>query len=335
MINSVFLIFFINLFFFIFFKKISKYYNLYDYPDFKRKIHKKPIALAGGLLFVLNILLVLLIDIFSFKILDQNYFINYFNYLSMFLVLFFFYILGYFDDKYKINANYKLIFMIMFITLSIYLDDSILLKDLRFTFITHHIYLGNFSHFLTVLCFILFINAFNMIDGINAQAISYIIFILIIFILNKILLNFCFLLLIPCIFFLILNIKNKTYLGDSGTLSLGYIFAYIFLKTYNLNLENKFKADEIFLIMSIPGFELLRLAITRLLNSKHPFSPDNLHIHHILIKNIKFLRSYFVIQLMFVFPYMSYLVTKNFYISFSSSLIIYIYLILHFNKNNS
>ena len=34
--------------------------------------------------------------------------------------------------------------------------------------------------------------------------------------------------------------------------------------------------------MLIPGLELIRLTISRLLQSRHPFSADRNHLHHIL-----------------------------------------------------
>ena len=55
MINYIFLFFILNLIFFIFLNKIAFYYNLYDLPDFKRKIHSKPTPLLGGLLIILNL----------------------------------------------------------------------------------------------------------------------------------------------------------------------------------------------------------------------------------------------------------------------------------------
>ena len=42
-----------------------------------------------------------------------------------------------------------------------------------------------------------------------------------------------------------------------------------------------------FLIMLIPGLELIRLTISRLLQSRHPFSADQNHLHHLMNKKIK------------------------------------------------
>ena len=35
--------------------------------------------------------------------------------------------------------------------------------------------------------------------------------------------------------------------------------------------------------MIIPGIDMLRVAIIRILKKKHPFAPDRTHIHHLLL----------------------------------------------------
>lgn len=332
MINYIFLFFILNSIFFIFVNKIAVYYNLYDLPDFKRKIHSKPIPLLGGFLIVLNLFLMLILNSFYENILDKKFFTIPISHLYMYLTLLFFFLLGFFDDKYQISPNKKLLLMIIFIIFLIYFDETVLLTKINFSFINYKLSFGVYSYPLTILCFMLFINAFNMIDGMNGQAISYAIFIFFLFICNNILMNFSILLLISFLFYLILNFSNKTYLGDSGSLLIGFLIAYIFLKTNNISDGQIFYSDEIFLIMLIPGLELVRVAFTRIIKKQHPFSADSTHIHHMLIKNINFVKSYFTIQILLIFPYIFYLVTKTFFISLCVSLAIYTLLIIFFNK---
>ena len=91
-------------------------------------------------------------------------------------------------------------------------------------------------------------------------------------------------------------------------------------------------SDEIFLIMMIPGFELVRLAVQRLNNKRHPFSPDNKHIHHLLLRRLSFLKSYFLIQFLLYFPFMIYLLKSNSVIALVVSSIIYAAVIFKFSK---
>ena len=333
MINLFLIILILNFFIIFFYKPISKLYNLFDYPDHKRKIHNKPIPLLGGLILLLNIFFIILSNYFSPILINFNFFGSINNFYYFFIVFISFFVIGYLDDKHKINANLKLILTSLFIIFLIYYDENILLKNIKFTFINHVFYLGDLSYFITLVCFLLFINAFNMLDGINGQAAFYAIFILLILILNNIISPFLLSFLIMLTFFLMLNLKNKIFLGDNGTLPLGFMISYLFLKSYN-NLNEVFLADEIFLIMSIPGYELFRLAIQRLINKKHPFYADNNHIHHLLLKKYKFIYTFFIIQLLLIIPYLSFLLFNSFLFSLSLSVTTYAVVIyLSYKKN--
>jgi UDP-GlcNAc:undecaprenyl-phosphate GlcNAc-1-phosphate transferase len=324
MTNYFIIIIFINFLLLVYYKSISKYYNLFDYPDFKRKLHSKPIPILGGLYIQINLIIILIFNSFEINIFNNDNFTLKKEF-YLFFFTFLFYILGFYDDKYSIKPNIKLILMSSMIFLLLYLDSSVLISTLSFSFFEEKIILGKYSYFLTVLCFLLFINAFNMLDGINGQATSYLIFIFIIFILKNILPLFFLALLICIILFLILNLKNKSYLGDSGTLSLSFLVSYIFIKSNELN--SIFYVDEIFLIMSIPGYELLRLAITRIIKKKHPFNADNNHIHHLLLNVFGYKKTYFIIQCLLLLPYLVFLIIKNFYVSITISLLLYCILI--------
>ena len=137
--------------------------------------------------------------------------------------------------------------------------------------------------------------------------------------------------IINLIFFLILNFKNKAYLGDSGTLLAGFLISYIFVKNYNVNIYENFSADEIFLIMSIPGFELLRLALKRIIQKKHPFKADRFHIHHLLSNKLDIKFTYLTVQLLLIFPYTVYLISKSFYISVLLSISLYFLFVYKFS----
>jgi UDP-GlcNAc:undecaprenyl-phosphate GlcNAc-1-phosphate transferase len=332
MIKYYFLFFLLNLLLFLFDKKISKTYNLFDYPDNIRKLHSKPMPVLGGLYLLLNLFFFYLIYFFFLSKNINFYFFSDDDFFFLLLGSTFFFALGYIDDKYHLSANIKLIVTIVILLTIFYFDKNLLLTNLQFTFYNKQIILGHFSYVVTILCFLLFINAFNMLDGINGQAISYTIFIFCIFISSKILFIFFIFLIISLIFILILNFKKKTYLGDSGALFLGFLIAFIFIKSYNLG--NKFYADEIFLIMLIPGFELLRLSIKRIANKRHPFMADSNHIHHIILRKFKFIWTYFIIQIILIIPYLIYLFNDSFFYSFIISVVIYFYTIHYFSKNN-
>jgi UDP-N-acetylmuramyl pentapeptide phosphotransferase/UDP-N-acetylglucosamine-1-phosphate transferase len=321
---------FINFFISYFYKPIASIYNLYDKPDFKRKLHKKKIPLLGGLFLSINLLLIIFLSFIYPETLDGNFFNNIKNYFSFFFISISFYFLGLIDDKYKLSPNFKLIAMVIFISIALFLDKDILLKNLNFLYFDYSLNLSNYTYFFTVFCFLLFINAFNMLDGINGQAATYFLFIMLLFLSKAILTNLVFVFAAYALFFLRLNFKNKTFLGDSGSLPLAFIISYLFIKSYNLGY--KFSVEEIYLIMSVPGYELLRLAISRILNKKHPFEADNLHLHHLILAKKKFLKTFLIIQFLLIFPYILLHLSNSFLFSLFGNLLIYFIIVYNFKK---
>ena len=144
----------------------------------------------------------------------------------------------------------------------------------------NELHLGMLSIPFTILCYLLFINAVNMFDGINLQLGSYSFIFLSFLILNNIEIIFCTLMLLSIVTYIILNFRNMSFMGDSGSLMLAYIFGYISIKYYNYNLIQN--ADEIFLLMLIPGLDLLRVTIIRIIKKQSIFNPDRIHIHHLI-----------------------------------------------------
>jgi len=327
------LIILFNLIIFLNIDFIIKKYGVYDYPDKIRKIHKKKTSLSGGLIIFLNILVIILCYSFQgsqFENLIKYFFNNNIIYLFLFLfhltVIFLF---GFFDDKFNISARKKIIFLLIFIFFLISLDSSLVISKINFSFSSDVFYLKEFKIFFTILCFLLFINAFNMFDGINLQSGLYSIYIFIIFFYFSE--NFLFLIiLIPLVTFLYFNFKNKIFLGNSGSYLIGFLISYFTIKMFN-NFNNIF-SDEIFLLMLMPGFDMLRLFIFRLLNKKNPFVSDSNHFHHLLYSNYNF--TYAIISNLFlsVMPFILGFFVPS-YIAFLFFLIIY-FSFLTFLKNN-
>ncbi len=321
-------ILFLNLIIFYNQKKIVKIYNLYDFPDQLRKKHTKPIPLFGGLIIFINILIYCFIEYFGLN--NLSFFSQKDEILIFLSFSFSFFLIGYIDDRNSLKPNYKLSLYIILIIFLVILDKDLIISKIDFSFSSYIFSFKSFSIFFTILCFLLFINSLNMLDGINGQTASYGIYISLIFLFFKINLIFFSILIIILLFFLYFNFKNKMFLGDSGTILLGFVISYFFIKSYNAGAQ--IYSDEIFLIMMIPGFELVRLAIHRLLKRRHPFSPDNEHIHHLILKKINFFKTYLLIQVVLFFPYLCYLLINNSIISLLLSTIVYCFLILKFSK---
>ena len=54
--------------------------------------------------------------------------------------------------------------------------------------------------------------------------------------------------------------------------------------------------------MLIPGIDMMRLFIFRLINNKNPFQPDKDHIHHLLLKKYGFTKTFLYIQSLIYIP---------------------------------
>ena len=139
-----------------------------------------------------------------------------------------------------------------------------------------------------------------MFDGINLQASSYsltIFLCIIIFYLDLFLAKIIFISLLSYSF---LNYKNKTFLGDSGSLLISFIIGYIFIKLYNYQLINF--ADEIVIYMLVPGIDLIRLFFKRILIKKNPLTPDRFHLHHLLLLKYSYSKSLLIIYGLITLP---------------------------------
>ena len=139
-----------------------------------------------------------------------------------------------------------------------------------------------------------------MFDGINLQSSIYSLIILFCILFFY---SFSFLIsviIISLIGFSYINFKNRSFLGDSGTLLLAFIISFTFIKLYNLEFINH--ADKIVIYMLIPGLDLIRLFIFRILRKKNPLSPDRLHLHHILINKFSLFKTLSIIIFLVTFP---------------------------------
>ena len=73
--------------------------------------------------------------------------------------------------------------------------------------------------------------------------------------------------------------------------------------------------------MMLPGIDMLRLFIFRILDKKNPFLPDKNHIHHLLLEKFTYWKTIIIINFAIIIPILLSLI--NF-----SNLIIIIFFIL-------
>ena len=281
---------FINILIFKFLIKTFVKLKIYDTPDFLRKIHSTNVPLVGGTIFIINIFFYLLLNIF---LEIETLFFNGLRELFAFLIgSISIFLIGLYDDRYFLKPNTKLILLSIIVRMSVSISDTFQVNHLNLLFYENIVSLQNFGIVFTIFCFLVFLNAFNMVDGINGLSVTYfLICIIYLILLNH---NFYFFsfLLIPAFIFLYFNFQNKAFLGDSGSLLLGFILSCLFIKFYN---EDLLYADQIILLMIVPGIDMLRVAYIRIINRKHPFNADQSHLHHLILKKYNTKIAYFII----------------------------------------
>ncbi len=322
-----FFIFLISLNIIIFFnyKYISNKIQVYDLPDNNRKIHNQKVTKIGGIIFFVNTILITFY-LENFK-LDENL-------ILFFFILFSTFFISLVDDLKDIKPIYRLISFYFLFLIWVIIDPNMQITSLRFITEDIDINIEKFSYLITPLFILIFLNALNLYDGINGQSASYLLLFLIFFYLNN--LNiYLYLYFIPfLIIFFFYNMANKIFLGDTGVTLFAVYISYLLIKDYNLY-QNLY-CDEIFLIMMLPGIDMLRVYIERLIKKKDPFLSDKSHLHHILMKKIP--KQYvFLYQFILIILILTsfYIYSINFLFIFFTVLILYFVTLFIFNVQNT
>ena len=270
-----FLIYFLLNFLIIFFcTKISYKLKLLDLPN-KRKVHSQPTAFTGGITISLILLFTLqLLDVFDKSlglILSLSFLIS---------------LVGLIDDKFSLNTGGKLSLQILPIFYLI-IFENLILQDIG-DYYYFKLELGTFAVPFTLLSVLFLINSFNYFDGLDGT-LSYttltVLAILFFLIEDQNLDLFLLIIIIPICVFLFFNFSifklPKLFLGDNGSLFLGFIVSFILIYAANQKL-----AHPILLAWSVTLFvyEFLSINIIRLKNNKNPFEAGQDHLHHLLLK---------------------------------------------------
>ena len=174
-----------------------------------------------------------------------------------------------------------------------------------------------------------------MFDGINLQLILFTILIFLIFIFKGFAPIFFILLLICLIFLAFLNYKNKVFLGDGGSYLISSIIGSTFIHQYD-SFQNFFYGDEIFIILLIPAFDMLRLFIVRIVNKKNPFKGDLNHLHHIVNRFTKNpTLTVLITTFLFILPSILLFLKLQTYLILILSILFYYLIILFFKLKST
>ena len=250
----------------------------------KRMSHTGEVPNIGGLNICFSYMLTYLL--FEYNSLDQNQFFL----IGMFAIM----AIGFIDDVLVLTPMAKLfgetlagIALIGF-------------ADIRITHL--HGLLGITeigiipSYLISLFILIAIINAVNLIDGIDGLAsglgILYCLFFAVYFgLAGELSWSIGSICMIGALaVFFIYNVfgsREKIFMGDSGSLLLGYLLTAFVFNAYHEVPEwlhmNAAPAVAI-CVLTVPIFDTIRVSLTRIKKHKSPFQPDKNHIHHLLLR---------------------------------------------------
>lgn len=262
--------------------RISVAKSFLDTPN-ERKLNKMPVPNLGGIALFLGISIATLIGLLKFPFPDWRYIS------SGMMILFF---IGFKDDILIIAPGKKFVaqLLVAFVMIG--------LGGIRVTDFHGLLGIGRLNYPLSftvsTLFFVSTINAINLIDGIDGLAallglVSSIVFAGLFYAADQPVYSIMGMATAGSLSaFAIYNIygrKNKIFMGDTGSLILGFLLSIFAVKINEIELTGSVISDKLPVVFSlallaIPLFDMTRLFIQRILNGKSPFAPDKNHIHH-------------------------------------------------------
>ena len=195
-------------------------------------------------------------------------------------------ILGILSDLKLIrSAKKKLLLQIFFILFYIVYND-VQLSDTRIDFLDMILRNNYINYFFVTFCILIIVNGSNFIDGMNTLCIGYYLLITSIIYYLKLsdlisIENISILyLFIVLLFAFIINLKNKFFLGDSGSYLIGFIFSILLINIYKWNpgLSPFF----IILLLWYPSYENLFSIFRKNILKRSAMFPDAKHAHQLI-----------------------------------------------------
>lgn len=263
--------------------KIAHMKSIVDNPD-ARKLNKVPVPVLGGVAVFFGIMFSL--SIAGYYIEGMN--IQFELIIAMMIMLY----TGVGDDILQLSPRLRFALQIFVVCLmmflcGIYIDDFYGLWGV-----------GELPWYvavaLTIFSCVGIINSINLIDGVDGLCSGYGVFASMMF-------AVCFMLMgdvsyavlafavagaiFPFMLHNMFGEKYKMFLGDGGSLVLGFICSLYVMRIIQSG-DDVVSGSTIsftLAVLSIPVFDTVRVMVARIINHRSPFSPDKTHLHHMFI----------------------------------------------------
>lgn len=262
---------------------IARRIDLLDKPGEKRKMHKTPVPLVGG------------IGIVIAATFASMLFAGFSGLRGFFLGLAVLLLTGFLDDLHDLNSRRKFFAQIVATILMVYFSKVALLSfgDLLGGVGIGPLVLPDTPWIIwpvTVFCVVGVINAINLVDGLDGLAggiscIAFLAFALLSFLEGNRVLTVVNLAFVGGIAgFLRYNwTPARIFMGDAGSLCLGFALAFMSLALTQG--EGKGVSPVVpLLILALPITDTITVMGKRMLMRRNPFRADHYHLHHILLR---------------------------------------------------
>lgn len=270
-------------------------FGYFDQPN-QRKVHHVAVPRLGGLAFLPSMAMgsvIAMLLFFSSTYENMDFHITA---ALMIMGATIVYLMGVMDDLLDLSANLKFVILavgsVMMPICNLQISNLYGLFGLE----TLPVWV---AYPLTVLVIMTIVNAINLIDGIDglASGISIICLSVLCYLFfdmrMEVFMMLSAALLGSVVMFFLFNVfgkagGHKIFMGDAGSLILGYVLSYLGIK-YMMTVEQDIYTDVNPLLIPyslfiVPVFDLVRVAVTRLLDGQPMFQADQRHIHHVLMR---------------------------------------------------
>ncbi|CCN47631.1 UDP-GlcNAc:undecaprenylphosphate GlcNAc-1-phosphate transferase [Vibrio nigripulchritudo MADA3029] len=265
-------------------RKVAKHIGLVDTPNL-RKLHTGAVPLVGGIsvCITLSHFILLKPDIIR----NSELFLACITFLTL---------LGALDDKFDISFKIRILCQALVSIVMIKLGGHSLYFLGDMFGVGSIIFESSWlSISITTLAVIGAINAFNMVDGIDGLlgGLSIVTFSAIAILLNidaqRDLAYLCVVIVVAMIPYICMNLgllgrKRKVFMGDAGSMLIGFSVIWILLSASQISRESNdalMRPVTALWLITVPLMDMAAIMIRRIRRGHSPFKPDREHLHHI------------------------------------------------------
>lgn len=259
-------------------ERIAVVTGLLDRPDEFRRLHAKPTPKVGGLAFILTLAL-----IFADALTKQALPLP--GSIYLFLIVVSHFVIGFYDDRFEIDASWRLVLSLAVCSFLFQLEGGLLAKEIRLS--TGHVFnLGpTAGHLLTLLSYVCFIYSINLIDGKNGiLGIAAVTWAFILYATGiHIPIPYLVAILATLGIFLFYNLRDQVFAGDSGAYVVGSAAGIGALTAYAAGTGptgHPIYFDQMLVWFLMPTLDAARVLVKRIQIGVTPFEPAMDHFHH-------------------------------------------------------